>query len=809
MVQRLYVGRLPEDVTKAELVSRFERLLANNADLRIDDVQLMANSAAKDFAYLQIASASGDAAAETATVDAFVKAYHNTKWKGKRLRVESAKPDFLQRLQAAWTDDEVVKAEVLAERERAFAPAQSDEAPAMELKKSKRYKGKRMLFGDDGVVTIVASKAPVVAAVVAEAPQSDREAADEDDGHLSSETSDDDDKSDDEVASADAIDATNDDDVAMEAEVEAPVADAELSSETSDEDIDAPEDGAMSSETSDDEAEEEGDEQEDADAPVDDVADEDEASPADDIDMEAEIERELELAYAQAQAASSSSSDSDSNSEDSDSNSEDNDEDVDMEAEIAKELEAPVEVTPAAPVVDEAARKEAANARRLAAIKEREAQMAAKKKQPTPIAATNKKITFGDDSDDSDVETTSTPAPAPSKKRGFLSDSDDDDDDDDKDDDDFLGLKRRKTEALFEFRPEFAGADGKRLFEMQKRFGGDQRFRLDARFVEGDEFNDGVDDATHDVDEPVNDAVQAWATVAPDADEVAKQTYIAETERALDVLSLVFPNMELERAKARLHRSVSDAKDLKQLGWLASVRRYDPRDADAKAFEQTAPTDAEIAKDNDDDDDDGEVLPPMPVRKETPMPEVSEERYFAATSDLSTMFSRVRANSEDGEEMEAALDGIVKPTAAASTGFSFASMFGGGDVIEDDDDHVDAKPLEEKPDLDESTWHFANTVRKVVQDDSTDDEAMEEDDEAEDEPATATDALPKRQVADVLAFGASFCKPDPWTKTHEADWMTLRKTYTLDFRRKHKQALKNKKTMKKQFQKPRHKTTTA
>ncbi|KDO18528.1 hypothetical protein SPRG_16083 [Saprolegnia parasitica CBS 223.65] len=379
-----------------------------------------------------------------------------------------------------------------------------------------------------------------------------------------------------------------------------------------------------------------------------------------------------------------------------------------MEAEIAEELEAAsVEMTPAAPVVDEAA-----NARRLAVIKEREAQVAAMKMQPTPIAATNKTIN--------------------SDKRAFFSDSDGDDDDD-KDDDDFLGLKRREPEALFELRPEFAGADGKRLFEMQKRCGGDQRFRLDARLVKGDELNDG-----------------AWATLTPDAGEVAKRAYIAETE-----LSLVFANMELERAKTRLHRSVSDAKDLKQLGWLAAVRRYDPRDVDAKALEQTVPTNAAMAKDS---DDDGKVLPPMPVQKETSMPEDGEEMEAA------------------GEEMEAALDGIVKPAAAVSTGFSFASML--GDVIEDDgDDHVDAKPLEETPDLDKSTWLFANTVRKVVQADSTGDEAME-DDEANDEPVMATVALPKRQVADVLAFVTSFCKPDPWP-THEVDWMSLRKTLTF------------------------------
>ncbi|KDO25180.1 hypothetical protein SPRG_22237 [Saprolegnia parasitica CBS 223.65] len=489
--------------------------------------------------------------------------------------------------------------------------------------------------------------------------------------------------------------------------VEAPQSDKEDADEN---------DGHLSSETSEDEEDEQDD------VALDD--DEDEASPADDIDMEAATERELELACAQAPAASSSSSETDS---------EDNDEDVDMEAEIVKELEAAtVEMTPAAPVVAEAARKEAANARRLAGIKEREAQMAAMKKQPTPIATTNKTITFGDDSDDS------RPRRRRHRPRSARS------------------LATRTTTTMTTRATMISlGSSGAR----RKRSSSSDP-SLPARTASGSSMCKNGLAATSLFTSPrasskatssttalttlrttsMNNAIQTWATAAPDADEVAKQAYITETELSL----------------ARLHRSVSDAKDFKQLGWLAAVRRYDPLDAGVKAFEQTAPTDAEIAKDNDDDDD-GEPLPPMPVRKETPMPEVSEERYFAATSDLSTMFSRVRANSEDGEEMEAALDGIVKPAAAASSGFSFASMFGGGDVIEDDvDDHVDAKPLEEKPDLDDSTWHFANTVRKVVQDDSTDDEAMEDDD----------DDVECRHVG----------KPDPWTKTHEADWMTLRKT---------------------------------
>jgi hypothetical protein len=53
---------------------------------------------------------------------------------------------------------------------------------------------------------------------------------------------------------------------------------------------------------------------------------------------------------------------------------------------------------------------------------------------------------------------------------------------------------------------------------------------------------------------------------------------------------------------------------------------------------------------------------------------------------------------------------------------------------------------------------------------------------------------------DFLAFGETFVKPSRWTSEHEAAWLTLRKTYTVDFRRKHKQAVKNKKMDRKRQQ---------
>ncbi|RQM19889.1 hypothetical protein B5M09_011075, partial [Aphanomyces astaci] len=177
---------------------------------------------------------------------------------------------------------------------------------------------------------------------------------------------------------------------------------------------------------------------------------------------------------------------------------------------------------------------------------------------------------------------------------------------------------------------------------------------------------------------------------------------------------------------------------------------------------------------------------------DAPLPPVSTERYFTATSDLSTMFSRVRANSEDGDEMEPALDGLAISAAQTSSVFSFASMF--EPPVENEaqdwstsstaDDHTKANHG------DDEAWHFAKSTRD--DDGSTDGENEQE----EEEQGCATTAI-KRPVAEVLAFGRTFFKPEQWTPEHEAAWVSMRKIYTVDFRRKHKQALKNRKNAKK------------
>ncbi|RHY06237.1 hypothetical protein DYB36_000919 [Aphanomyces astaci] len=238
------------------------------------------------------------------------------------------------------------------------------------------------------------------------------------------------------------------------------------------------------------------------------------------------------------------------------------------------------------------------------------------------------------------------------------------------------------------------------------------------------------------------------------------------------------------------------------------MRRYDPRDAAAaKTMEAVAPTTTHETtsqsrrhRDNNDDSDnesDDFETGTHPKWTDAPLPPVSTERYFTATSDLSTMFSRVRANSEDGDEMEPALDGLAISAAQTSSVFSFASMFETpvekeaqdwsiSSTAAADDDHTKGDDEDEA----HRAWHFAKSTRD---DGSTDGENEQE----EEEQGPATTAVIKRPVAEVLAFGRTFFKPEQWTPEHEAAWVSMRKIYTVDFRRKHKQALKNRKSAKK------------
>ncbi|KAF0700203.1 Aste57867_9257 [Aphanomyces stellatus] len=112
MVVRLYVGGLPGDVTDADLLQRFGKI----AGCRVMSIDLVMagekGRGVRDFAYVVLEGTTP--AAEEAAVAQYIQIYNNTKWKGKRLRVEVALPDFKERLQEEWDAQKAAIAEATA-----------------------------------------------------------------------------------------------------------------------------------------------------------------------------------------------------------------------------------------------------------------------------------------------------------------------------------------------------------------------------------------------------------------------------------------------------------------------------------------------------------------------------------------------------------------------------------------------------------------------------------------------------------------------------------------------------------------------
>ncbi|CAI5735118.1 unnamed protein product [Peronospora destructor] len=137
--------------------------------------------------------------------------------------------------------------------------------------------------------------------------------------------------------------------------------------------------------------------------------------------------------------------------------------------------------------------REEMNARRLAAL---EAKQKRTKEEKIVISAIgeavgNKKITFDDSGNEQESEKQEE---GTGVVLNWMNSSDDEADGVDRgvrETIDFTNGNDTETtaadveaQAAFALRPEFVGEKGKKLFEMQKRFGGDSRFRLDARFLE-------------------------------------------------------------------------------------------------------------------------------------------------------------------------------------------------------------------------------------------------------------------------------------------------------------------------------------
>ncbi|KAL8005135.1 putative RNA recognition motif domain, nucleotide-binding alpha-beta plait domain superfamily [Plasmopara halstedii] len=444
--------------------------------------------------------------------------------------------------------------------------------------------------------------------------------------------------------------------------------------------------------------------------------------------------------------------------------------------------------------------KEEVNARRLATLK---AKQERKKENKAMIviprlgeSLNNKKITFDDSGNECEPEETSKEHDVITK---WLDSSDDEADGDERRGRktlDFLGDEEadtatdKETQLSFALRPEFLGEKGKKLFELQKRYGGDSRFRLDARFLE-QEMNEYGGNEVDEEEESNKDAnITLQHSVEEENSEFAERLAHEMREEetiALRVLSKLFPDVDVTRLERRLFEQRVPKEPLKEAAWMGELKRYDPRDVHAcRELELSMTSSSAQTKIEDESTSDRQR-----VEKEIL---TGGDRFFSTSDHLSSLFTRVRTNSEDGIEGEAALDGVTCTSEANSNApFKLSSLFSLSMNGEQSLAAMGEQLLE-----DESTEATSNVEKWVFSQeiDDHDDEAMATDSEAGDEVDDSNDTKVnetskrvKKSLEDFIAFGRTFVG----TEDDVADWPERRKKLTLDYKRKRRDAGKMKK----------------
>ncbi|NWR48025.1 NOL8 protein, partial [Regulus satrapa] len=256
------------------------------------------------------------------------------------------------------------------------------------------------------------------------------------------------------------------------------------------------------------------------------------------------------------------------------------------------------------------------NLRRLAALEERHRERELQKKliqgalsnldrQP---AGKHKHIIF-----DSDVEeeaevderlkkdaslgnTHGEPTPKPS---GRLFDSSEDEQED-------------TDDERFKIKPQFEGKAGEKLLQLQSRFGTDERFRMDARFLE-------------------SDSEEEAEANSPKADE--EEELAAEKKKNLQILGSLL-NINLEQPKP--NKTATSAKKFKDINAL----RYDPTREDHAVFERKPNAPEKESKAKRKKKEESETLP-----------QVSEEIYYDISADLKDLFGSSNNKPEMTEEI--------------------------------------------------------------------------------------------------------------------------------------------------------------
>ncbi|NXA45229.1 NOL8 protein, partial [Nothocercus julius] len=166
----------------------------------------------------------------------------------------------------------------------------------------------------------------------------------------------------------------------------------------------------------------------------------------------------------------------------------------------------------------------------------------------------------------------------------------------------------------FKIKPQFEGKAGEKLLHLQSRFGTDERFRLDARFIESD-----------------SEEGEGGETKILEAEE---EELAAEKKKNLQILGNLL-NINLEHSK--LTKTATNAKKFKDINAL----RYDPTRQDHAVFERKPHATEKESK-----------AKRKKKREESEkLPEVSKETYYDISVDLKELFGSSKSEAKKSEEI--------------------------------------------------------------------------------------------------------------------------------------------------------------
>ncbi|NWU43452.1 NOL8 protein, partial [Hylia prasina] len=164
----------------------------------------------------------------------------------------------------------------------------------------------------------------------------------------------------------------------------------------------------------------------------------------------------------------------------------------------------------------------------------------------------------------------------------------------------------------FKIKPQFEGKAGEKLLQLQSRFGTDERFRMDARFLESDS----------------EEEAETKSLKADEEEELA-----AEKKKNLQILGSLL-NINLEQPKP--NKTATSVKKFKDMNAL----RYDPTREDHAVFERKPSATEKESKAKRKKKEESETLP-----------QVSEKIYYDIAADLKDLFGSSKNQPEKTEEI--------------------------------------------------------------------------------------------------------------------------------------------------------------